>query len=482
MSKINSDLNRAIIQSLLGKYSLYLFQLLSLAVLARLFSPETFGTLAALQVLIIFFQLIATSGLGPAIIYQEHLSAQARDGIFSVTAIIGVFFALLFVFITPLLGNWLNLGNILLLTYVLSFNVLFSALAMLPLACLQKDTHFMMIARAEVFAEVIAFVVCILGFYLNLGIFALASKFLVTPVARFSFYYYFSALTVIGQPRFGRKLSSILNLVGIAKFQLAFSVLNFFSRNLDTLLVTKYFGLNTIGFYEKTYQVMRYPLQLFTFAIAPALQPILTQYKHRPDLIFSAYYHIAYKLAGLGLLTSFIMFWCASDIIFILFGPQWFEASGILRILALSVPAQMVLSSTGGLYQSMGATKQMFFCGVFSSATSVSAILWGVYQGDINILCSSLVLSFFLNFLQCFYMLHKHVFFSIALKQFLLLLLITMIGSLNFLFIAVETSPPDSYLTSLFNITKFSIPSGLIMMVLYYFYNKRAKVYFASHQ
>ncbi len=480
MSKINHDLNKAIIQSLLGKYSLYLIQLLSLAVLARLFTPEIFGTLAALQVLIIFFQLIATSGLAPAIIYQDHLAASARDGIFSVTAIIGILFAFLFIFITPLLGSWLNLGNIDLLTYVLSLNVLFSALAMLPLACLQKDTKFILIARAEVFAEMIAFAFCIIGYYLDLGIYALASKLIVTPIARFGFYFCFSTLTVIGRPKFGPELSSILGLVSIAKFQLAFSILNFFSRNLDTLLVTKYFGINTVGFYEKTYQVMRYPLQLFTFAIVPALQPILTRYKHQPATIFSAYYHLAYKLAGLGLLTSFIMFWCAPDIIFILFGPQWFEASTILRILALSIPVQMVLSSTGGLYQSMGATKQMFYCGLFSSVTSVSAILWGVYKGDISVLCISLVLSFFLNFLQCFYVLHQHVFLTDGVKPFLLLLLITAISSLNFIFISVETTPPDSYMTSLYSIAQFAIPSGVIMLVLYYFYHKRAKIIFTS--
>lgn len=474
---IKRELNSAILQSLLGKYSLYICQLLSLAVLARLFTPELFGTLAALQVLIIFFQLLATSGLGPAIIYKDQLLPLERDGVFSVTCIVGVVFALVFIFLTPILGNWLNLGNIRLLTVILSLNVFFSALSMLPLASLQKDTQFYNIARAEVLAEVFAFVVCILGFLLNLGIFALASKLIVTPITRFFLYYYYSASTVIGRPHFGSKLSSILCLLSIAKFQLAFNVLNFFARNLDTLLVTKYFGVNTVGFYEKTYQVMRYPLQLFTFAIVPALQPILTRYKHEPSIIFSSYYHLAYKLAGLGLLTSFVMFWCASDIIFILFGPQWFEASRILRILALSIPVQMVLSSTGGLYQSMGATKQMFYCGIFSSITSVTAIIWGVYKADIEILCLSLVLSFFINFLQCFYVLHRHVFCSPGLRPFAILLFTTVIASLNLVFLSSEIDPPVSYMASLVNIFSFALPSSFVLLIIYYFLSKKKEDY-----
>ena len=70
MSKINNELNRGILHSLIGKYSLYVLQITSLAILARLFTPNDFGTLAALQVLILFFQLLATSGLGPAIIHR----------------------------------------------------------------------------------------------------------------------------------------------------------------------------------------------------------------------------------------------------------------------------------------------------------------------------------------------------------------------------------------------------------------------------
>jgi O-antigen/teichoic acid export membrane protein len=477
MHKMNRELNAAIIQSLLGKYSLYVFQLLSLAVLARLFTPDIFGTLAALQVLIIFFQLLATSGLGPAIIYKEQVLPLERDGVFSVTCIIGTFFAFIFIFITPVLGQWLNLGNIRLLTFVLSLNVFFSALSMLPLASLQKDTQFYVIARAEVFAEAIAFSVCICGFFLNLGIIALASKLIITPIARFIFYYHYSASTLIGRPHLGRKLSSIFCLVSMAKFQLAFSVLNFFSRNLDTLLVAKYFGVNTVGFYEKTYQVMRYPLQLFTFAIVPALQPILTRYKHDPNMIFTSYYRLAYKLAGLGLLTSFVMFWCASDIIFILFGPQWFEASRILQILALSIPIQMVLSSTGGVYQAMGATKQMFHCGLFSSVTSVSAIIWGVYKADIEVLCISLVLSFIINFLQCFYVLHRHVFCFSALRPFAILLFVSVLGCLNFMFLTREIVPPVSYSASLVNIFTFALPSSLILLVIYYFFSKKQESY-----
>jgi PST family polysaccharide transporter len=466
MSEINKELNQGIIHSLIGKYSLYILQIISLSILARLFTPEDFGTLAALQILILFFQLLATSGLAPAIIHQDTINSEQRNGIFTSTLIIGIFLSVLFIYLTPLLANWLHLTNVNLLTYVLALNVLFSAIAMLPLASLQKDTKFIIIGKAEVYAEIIAFMICIFLYFFDLGVVALAVKLLVTPIGRFVFYYRFSAQTEIGQAKFGTKLSCIVPLFAVAKFQLGFNILNFFSRNLDTILVAKYFGVTTVGFYEKTYQLMRYPLQLFTFAINPALQPVLTRYKTQPSMILTAYYQLVYKLAVLGIVTATILFWYADDIIFILFGSQWFAVSELLKILALSIPVQMVLSSTGGLYQAMGATKQMFYCGVFSSIVNVSAILLGVYSGDMTVLCTSLVVAFIINYFQCFYVLHHNVFKIKRLKPFIILSSLVFISLLNFLFEEKTTTNSFSYLSSFYNLANVVLPLILLFMIV----------------
>ena len=477
MSRINQELNKGIRHSLIGKYSLYLLQITSLSILARLFTPEDFGTLAALQVLILFFQLLATSGLAPAIIHQETISVNQRDGIFTATLIIGISLTLLFIYLTPVLANWLQLTNVNLLTYVLALNVFFSALAMLPLASLQKDTRFIIIGKAEILAEIMALMVCILLYFLGLGVVALAIKLLVTPVGRFVFYYRFSAQTEIGQAKFGTQITSILPLLAIAKFQLGFNILNFFSRNLDTLLVAKYFGISTVGFYEKTYQIMRYPLQLFTFAINPALQPVLTRYKHQPSIIFSAYYKLIYKLAVLGMLTANIIFWYADDIIFILFGSQWLAVSELLKILALSIPVQMVLSSTGGVYQAMGATKEMFYCGIFSSIVNVSAIILGIYTGEMTVLCISLVVAFIINYFQCFYVLHYYVFRIKGLKYFVLLSLLVLISLVNLLFESTNNVPQDSFsfVNSLYNIANVVLPI-VVVAIIAFFLNRKMRL------
>ena len=432
---INKELNQAILSSLMGKYSLYVFQVLSLAILARIFTPEMFGVVAAFQVFILFFQLLATSGLAPAIIYKNSLSSVERDGVFSFMLLVGMIGAGLFFFLTPYLSSWLGIDDVAILSWVFAFNVLFSSLSVVPMASLQKDAKFIVLNGSEIISEVISLILTLFLFYIGYEIEALASKLLFVPVFRFVFYYFGSKQTTLGRPSLGRKISSVSVLYEFAKYQLAFNVFNYFSRNLDTILIAKYFGVAVVGFYEKSYQVMRYPLQLFTFAITPALQPILTKYKHRLDLVESAYYPVVLKLALLGFFVSWVLFWGARHVVYIMFGPQWQQVAEYLSILAVSIPLQMVLSSTGGVYQAVGEARLQFYCGVFSGIVNVLMILIGVYLGDIALLCLLLVVGFVVNFIQCFWMLQVYVFNSKKYVYMFLISVVVLFPYLNLIFI-----------------------------------------------
>ena len=150
----------------------------------------------------------------------------------------------------------------------------------------------------------------------------------------------------------------------------------------------------------------------------------------------------------------------------ILFGSQWFAVSELLKILALSIPVQMVLSSTGGLYQAMGATKQMFYCGIFSSVVNVSAIIFGVYMGDMIVLCISLVTAFIINYIQCFYVLHRFVFKVKRLKSFIILSFFVLISLLNLFFGQKESIPNGSfsYANSFYSLANIVVPLILIFI------------------
>lgn len=465
--EVKSELKRAIFDSLLGKYALYVLQIASLAILARIFTPETFGIIAAAQIFVMLFQMLATSGLAPAIVYQEKVDNALRDGVFTFSFLLGGGLALIFLIFAQPIFNWFEFEKGLIVFYVLAPCVWFSSMCMVPIALLQKDAKFIPIARAEIYAELIALISCIVASYYIDPLQALAVRFLLVPIFRFLFYFLYSANTSVGRPKFGKQISQVRVLYEYAKYQIGFNIVNYIASNSDNLLIAKYFGAASLGVYEKTYQLMRYPLQLFTFAITPALQPILTRYKNEPAVVYHAYFDVAYKLALVGVFSATVMFWNAHNVIYILFGDQWFAAVPFLQILSVSIPIQMVLGSTGGVYQAFGNTKALFWCGGFSATVTMIAIITGIVNNSIESLCMMLVCAYCINFIQCFYVMFRTIFIGQSFSKLLILCGLLGLGIINLIFEPVANTENISLLQAVIDITITSVAIAIPLIAVF---------------
>src|SRR5690606_30134284 len=206
--------------------------------------------------------------------------------------------------------------------------------------------------------------------------------------------------------------SSLVELYSFSRNQFLFNIINYFSRNLDHFLIGKYVSLKDLGYYDKAYTLSLYPNQILTSVITPVVQPVLSQYEDQKDVIKRTYITISKLLALVGMpLTVFLIF-SAEEIIYILFGNQWGSSVRTFQILAFSIWVQMILSSTGSIFQSSNRTDLMLLSGILSTILNVTGIIIGVILGKIEIVALGLVVSFLINFIQCNYLLMIKVFAS----------------------------------------------------------------------
>ncbi len=397
-----SALSSSIIKSLTGKYATYLIQFLFLAIYARIFTPKDFGVVASVQLFIIFFQLIADIGIGPALISLRRITVQQRDGIFSVTIILGVILSLCFYFSSPILSLIYNGFDFTGVAEILSISILFNALLIVPLTSLNKDIKFLTVAKIDSVSETIAFFAVFLLYKTGLGVFALISRASIKSFLRFIFTIYASKSTTIGQPRVGLELYHFKIIFKFSTYQFLFNLVNYFSRNLDNLLIGKYFGLASLGLYDKAYQLMRYPLMLTTFGLNRAIQPVVTQFRNDVDRVVTEHNKLTARLLVVSLLISIFIFFNAREIVYLLFGEQWVSVTPIIEVFSLMIPLQSVLSTAGAFYQSMNKPKLHFISGLIAACFNISAIIYGIYLGSLQSVAQLLVLSFSLNYIQCY--------------------------------------------------------------------------------
>lgn len=414
-----SSLYRAIGKSMLSRYAVYAVNLLSMMVLARIFTPETFGTVAAIMVFFVFFQLMAEAGLGPAIINLRQLAREDRDGLFGLTLAIGLLLALLFAALAPLFLAFYQLPRVDEVVPYIAVSLLFFAASILPNALLLREQAYFRIAHGGLAAELLSTAATISLVQSIDPLHALAAKGAFSAATQFFVIWYFSANTEFGRPRPGRKFSAIKPLLGFSGYQFGFNFINYFSRNLDNILVGKYIGASALGNYDKAYQLMRYPLMLLTFAMTPAIQPVIRKYADQPCKVEAIHRDFTFKISILGALAGLVMFCFAEWGVLVLLGTQWSDVVPIVRVLAIAVPVQVVLSTSGSFFQAMGRADLLFRCGLFGAICMVSAICFGVYRGEISAVCWGIVFSFHVSFVQAYYVMYKNIFCMPVLGHFL---------------------------------------------------------------
>ena len=201
---------------------------------------------------------------------------------------------------------------------------------------------------------------------------------------------------------------ALSKVFSFSAYQFSFQLLNFFSRNLDKLLIGKYMGMSELGYYEKSYRLMMLPLQNITQVVTPVMHPIFSDYQNDLNRLASAYERILRLLAFIGIPLSVLLFFTAEEVTLIIFGQQWLPSVPVFRILTLSVGVQIILSSSGSIFQAAGDTRSLFVCGVFSSVLNVTGMLLGIFWfGTLEAVAWCIVTTFCINFIQCYWQMYR---------------------------------------------------------------------------
>lgn len=419
---IKSNLYRAVGRSMVGRYSVYAVNVLSMMILARIFSPEVYGAVAAVAVFYVFFQMLSEAGLGPAIINLERLSGIDRDGLFGLTIFFGGIFSISLLAVSSWLLYFYEIPRVDEVARYVSISVFFFSCSVLPNALLLREQAFFRIANSGFIAEVVSTLATLaLSHYID-ALHALALKGVFSSAVVFLSVWYYSAGTEFGRPIPGVRFSAIKPLLAFSGYQLGFNFLNYFSRNLDNILIGKYIGASALGGYDKAYQLMRYPLLLLTFSMTPAIQPAIREHAGDSVKVEEIHRKFVYRLSLLGSIAGLAMYILAEPIVYLSLGEQWGSVVPIIKILAVAVPVQVVLSTSGSFFQAMQRADLLFRTGALGASIMVSAIVFGVLHKDIALICWGLVFAFHINLIQTYICLYKKVFLKPVCKFFFTLL------------------------------------------------------------
>lgn len=435
-------IKKATLINSLGKYSKVILSVIVNAILARILSPDDYGIVAVITVFSTLFMTLSDMGFGAAIVQCKELSQKDIDSIYSLTVYIALFLSIGFVVLAfPISWFYKNEAYIY-LGILLSIAVFFNAVNMVPNGILSRDKKFVLIAFRTVIVYIVASVVAIGLAKLGFKYYSLAIQTILTAIATFICNY----RTTRPHFSFSFRKESINKVLSYSGYQFSFNIVNYFSRNLDHLLTGKVLGDAALGYYDKAYTLMLYPVNNLSGVLSPVLHPVLSEYQKDKKVIYDKFCKIVRLLACVGIYIAVICFFSAHEIVSIMYGLQWQETVGCFQFFSIAIVPQMINSSMGAVYQSIGNTKLLFQNSCINTTVTVVAIIIGLFGGGrIGQLAVCVAIAYIVHFVTASYMLVSLGFgynFITYFKQFIPEIVITICMIVGTLFYPFDILNP----------------------------------------
>lgn len=353
----------------------------STMVLARLLVPEDYGLIGMATVIVGFVEYFKDLGLSAATVQRREINHQQISTLFWINLAVGCLVALIVASLAPAIALFYNEPRLSGITLALAINFIFGGLTVQHQALLRRQMQFTSLAKIEIVAMTVGVATAVITAYYGIGYWALVLMLMMTALTNM-FGVWLACSWRPGLPQKDSEISSMLayggNLTG-------FGLVNYFSRNLDNVLIGRRWGSGQLGLYAQAYRLVLLPIQQINNPINSVALPTLSSLQTEPEKYSRYYYKAILLITTLGMPIVAFMFATANDLILLILGKQWLGSVPIFKFL---MPAAFIgtFNVAGGwVYQSLGRTDRQFRIGCVTATLNSIIFLISVNWGAIGV-------------------------------------------------------------------------------------------------
>ena len=216
-------------------------------VLARILSPEDYGTIALITVFINILNVFVDSGLGSALIQKKDADNTDFSTVFYTNVIFCIALYILMFVISPFLAEFYSRPELVSIIRVLSITILVSGVKNIQQAYVSRTLQFRKFFFSTLAGTIIAAVAGIWMAYHGFGVWALVAQ----QVTNLSIDTIILWITVKWRPELVFSFKRLKSLFSYGWKLLVSALLDTFYTNLYNLVIGRKYSANDLAFYTK---------------------------------------------------------------------------------------------------------------------------------------------------------------------------------------------------------------------------------------
>lgn len=359
----------------------FMLQMCSTIVLARLLTPDDYGLIGMVTVVIKFVVLFKDLGLSTATIQRANINHKQVSTLFWINIAFGIFVALLVAGLSPLIAWFYKEPRLINITTALAFIFICRALSVQHEALLKRQMMFNILAKIDVLSMLSAVVIAIITATQGSGYWSIVYMLLMM-----------STVNTIGvwiacpwRPGLPRRNANVRSMLAFGSNLTGFKIANYLSLNLDNILIGRLWGTVALGLYAKAYQLVLLPMDQINAPLTTIALPALSRITEDQEKYQNYYYKAVLSVTSIGMPLVGYMFATADQLIPFVLGDKWSDAVPIFLFLAIPAFLGTLEPAMAWAYQSLGRADRQFRSGLVISILTAIAFVIGVRWGAIGV-------------------------------------------------------------------------------------------------
>jgi len=398
------------------------FTIISAVVLARLLTPDDFGLIGMVTVVVNFLFIFKDIGLSQATIQKDEIKHTQISTLFWINSLISLTLGLILAASGPLVSKFYGRSELTPIMAVLAFTFVVEGLTIQHTALLRRHLRFTAVAIADILSRFSYLVTAIIMALSGFSYWSLVGGHIVRSLVLLGFTLYYCPW-VPGKMEKGTGVRNMMMFGG----QITIGhLLAYLARNLDGILIGRMFGAAPLGLYNKAYHLLMQPLSQIKLPLTHLALPVLSSLKKEEERYKNYFRKLLDISISLAIPVTVYCYIESEFLIRFILGPQWLEATDVFRILALGgifvsaafLPALALLSHG----YSKKYMQLLIATSVIQSVAFVAGISWGI-----NGIAIAYTVSSFLMLIPTVIMSFKGTF--VSAKMFFLTILWPLISA-----------------------------------------------------
>jgi O-antigen/teichoic acid export membrane protein len=354
------------------------------AILARLLTPQDYGLIGMVAVVTNFVSLLKEMGLTFPTVQSQEINLKQISTLFWVNLAVSLLLILVLFALSPAVAWFYGDPRLKAITAVSALGFMFSGLTAQHEALLRRQMRFFTLSAIGVGSMLAGYFVGIALALKGIGYWSLVFSQLTLLGT--------SAVTTVlccrwlpGLPTWDSKVRSMLSFGGHVT---GYSVINYLSKNLDNVLIGKFWGAQSLGLFGRAGQLVTLPAEQIDEPLSTVAIPVLSRLENSSERYRRVYLRMLEMVMLITMPVVAVVIVSADRVVHLVLGSQWTGASRIVFFLGIAALFQPILNTAGWLFLSQGRAKDMAKWSMLNAPISVLSILCGLPWGAVGIAAS----------------------------------------------------------------------------------------------